>query len=105
MTSLLSTDSSAPSLLLSSHHINKVFTDSDVQHIIEMTSLSTDSSAPSSPLSLHHMDEVLTRLRDIMETSNPLGNKLPVILSILVKQAKEIEKKKELIIIMQSTLE
>jgi hypothetical protein len=50
------------------------------------------------------MDELLTRLWDIMETFNPLGNKLPVILSILVKQAKEIEKKKESIIIMQSKL-
>jgi hypothetical protein len=51
------------------------------------------------------MDEVLTGLRDIMGTSSPLGNKLPVILSILVKQAKEIEKRDQSIIIIQSKLE
>ncbi|KAG2743271.1 hypothetical protein P692DRAFT_20821645 [Suillus brevipes Sb2] len=51
------------------------------------------------------MDEVLTGLRDIMGTSSPLGNKLPVILSILVKQAKEIEKRDQSIIIIQSKLD
>lgn len=85
---------------------NKSPTSHHTHLILEMTSLlSTNSSAPSSPSSLHHMDEVLTGLRDIMETSNPPGNMLPVILSILVKQAKEIEKRDQSILIMQSKLD
>lgn len=76
------------------------------QHIMEMTShLSTDSSAPSLLSSSHRMNELLTGLQRIIETSNPQGEKLLFILSILVMQTKQIKKRDQAIIVLRSQLD